>query len=439
MSTTLLDLDKKLHQATGDWIEVLVTTAIAASNSVISTNLKEYDGEADDYFNNWWCYIVDKANATVHRQISDYATATGTLTVRGAALTSDGVNLATIRVYRYNRNHGIRAINDAIRETEPVLYKPLEDKSLITGNILPPFNWSTTSALRIYTSPTGTLAKNTNGAYYWRGPTSAKVTASGADDCLSINSNNYPGLLDLMGHSITFKCWVYPEVANDAFLTIYTLKADGTAQTLNSTTACPALKKTLLKLEDQNINDDIQYIVFRLIVHTDTKYVYFDQPRVTGQDLHEYLLPEDFQTGHLLRVFLQTSGYAEDACDDLHPRDWERLFSYNLYDVLIGTTFYKYLRLNYLFSSKRQLRLIGTGMLEELSADTDTITLDEPEVRLLIAYAKYKLFQVEQVPISSEDIARYGSASAMAYAEYQRLLPSLAMSHPSATLRLPAI
>ena len=120
MSTTLATLRQRLLEGIGDYISVIVTTAIGAGVSVISTNLKEYDGGSDDYFNGWYCYITDKANAGIERQVSDYATATGTLTVRGANLTDDVANLATVWVCRHSVLQIIdKAINRSIDEIYP--------------------------------------------------------------------------------------------------------------------------------------------------------------------------------------------------------------------------------------------------------------------------------------------------------------------------------
>ena len=318
------------------------------------------------------------------------------------------------------------AINNATREIYPKLFKPIDDTSLITGNILPPFIWSNSSTLKIYTSPTGTLAKNTTGTYIWNGQSSAKVTADGADDYLYITSNSYPRILDIMDKSIDYKCWAYPEDADDAFLTIYTIKADSTAQTLNTTSSCTAGKHTLLHVVDQEINDDIVEIQFRMRVHTDTKYAYFDAPRAIcgSHNLYEYLLPDDLQTGDIAEVWIQTSGYADDVCDDLHPQSWERIYNSKVIDD--GT--YRYLRLPYLYPIERKLRLIGRCPLEELSADTDTISLDGQKVNLLIAYAAYLLFEMgRQIP-SSEDISRLETASAYWWAKYKRELGHHRMS-----------
>ena len=137
MTTAVSVLEQRLAESIGDWLEVAVTTAINADNLVVSTNLTSFDGGQDSYFVTWWCYITDKANITVNREVSAYTSSSGTLTIRGVALADDTANLATIRLHRYNRDLYINAFNDAIRETFPTFYKPFDIIELITGNILP--------------------------------------------------------------------------------------------------------------------------------------------------------------------------------------------------------------------------------------------------------------------------------------------------------------
>ena len=86
---TLLGLRKLLWQALGDYLQFATTTNIGAGTSIVSTELKSYDDGVDDYFNDWWVFIDGTTNAGVFRKVYDYATATGTLSVRGSNLTAE--------------------------------------------------------------------------------------------------------------------------------------------------------------------------------------------------------------------------------------------------------------------------------------------------------------------------------------------------------------
>jgi len=322
------------------------------------------------------------------------------------------------------------AINSAIRQIYPNLARKVDNTELITGNILPPFNWTSTTALQFYTSPSGTLTKTTTAGKTRNGETSAYVLASGADDGIVLDSNSYPRLLDLMDKQITLKCWAYPQTADDAFLDIITTDNAGTDTTKSSTTACPAGAFTLLEIEDYEIPDDIVRIRIKLRVHTTAKYVYFDLPRLTGRDIREYLLPYDFQNGNVRQVYIQSTSYSDDACDDLHP-----LFYEQPEWAVVTDGVYKYLKLPPL-SGERRIGLIGDCPLETLSSGTDPISLDGEKIDLLIAYAAYLLYEMKMGTVSALDVSRYERLTAYWFAKYQRLLSQHAQGIPPSTFKI---
>ncbi len=432
MSTTILDLDKKLLECVGDYLSHPVTTAIAANTSIVSTHLQNYRSTAD-YFNDKWIYFDDKANLGVSRLISD-DDGTSTLTVLGANLTTDGSNLATFRLSRFPFIRRLKALNLALEEVCPNLYIPLDNRDLITNNLLPPFRWSSTSALDLYTASNATLTQTTTGGLYWNGSSSAKVTVSVANGYLGLSSIAYPRLLNLMGRTASLKCWVYPEVANDAWIRIYTLKADGTTQTLTSTTTCPAGKQTLLKLEDQSINDDLVQLDIRMGVTTINKYTYFSMPRINGVDLNEYILPNDFDSGKINQVFVQSSGYAEDWCDDLRNDEWSEVFGWSIIDD--GN--YKYLRLP-TYGGWYQVRLLGSKIFDSVDDGADTVNLESINLNLLIEYAAYKLFDLSSQGTSGEDRSNYERQAMKHLAYYERLRRTHAMPQKPLSLNIAPI
>lgn len=433
-TTSLLDLDELLLQVIGDWLSHPVTTALTTSTSVVSTHLTKYRSDAD-YYNGRWCYFEDYNNEGDH-YISD-DDGTNTLTSYDTfVVESPSTNKATFRLSRFPWATRIRCIARAIQHIYPHLYRSVDNRDLITGNILPPFNWSTTALLDVYAEPSGTLLKTTDGDYFRKGSSSARVTASGANDVISIDSTDYPRLLDLMNTTIDFKCWAHPvDADDDAFLTIQYTESDGTSVTVNSTTECDTGQFTLLKIEDQAIPDDIVQIQFRLRTLTTLQNVYFDQPRVTGRDVTEYLLPSDFQDGRRPRVQIQTSGYADDICDDLLPIHWEEIHDYEVFND--GT--YWYLRLPTGIPSERQIRLQANLPLEEVDDDAETISLIGERLQLIVQYAAHLLYEEAGQPVASEDIGRYEDGTDKFLRNYYRLLQTLGMPAPHINMNLPSI
>ena len=256
-----------------------------------------------------------------------------------------------------------------------------------------------------------------------------KVTADSAGGYLLINSDTWPRLLDLMGQTISLYVWAAPETADDASVVIQTTQADGTSQTLTSSTSTPAGEFTLIKLEDQSINDDLTEIEIRFRIATNGEVCYFDHARLIGRNTLEYLLPIDLRDGDLTRVMIQ----ADSNVDALAPQAWETIHGWSV--TTDGSTD-KYLQLPYLFTGPRLIRLVGYKPLSIISAYTDTVEVGDEQVNLLIAYAKYKLYQSIEGPTSSMDKRRYETDSAKAYGEYLRLRGRLRMIKPRTSLRM---
>lgn len=434
-TTTLTSLLQLLGEGIGDYLTFDTTTNITTNKLVVSTTLQQYDGGQDGYFDDWWVYIDGTNNSGVHRKTGSttYATATGTLYVYGANLASESGNV-TCYLHRFNRDNKKLAINRAIEQLSGVLFKRLEGRTLVTGNVLPDNSfemWTSASLSSFYSTDNATLARTTTAGLIRGliGTTSMKVTADSANGYAVLNSDDYPRLLDLMGKNIDFKCWAYPEVADDASIVIYTKQADGTEQTLTSTTSCPAGEFTLLELEDQQLNDDLAQIEIRFKVATNTKYTYFDSARVIGDSLFEYLLLSDFDTGEVSQVYVQASGYSDDICDDLNPRYWDRQEFTTIHD---GT--YLYLRLRNIPTNNKQIRIIGTTPLGSLSADTDTISISGAKLNLIVAKAAAILYRLEQGPVSSEDKGRYFTEINIWESEYRKLVLHHMMAKPSTTI-----
>ena len=434
-TTTLASLEQELSENIGDRLSVPTSTNITTDNSVICSTLNQYDGGQDEYFNGWWCFIDGTNNANVLREISDYATATGTLTVRGAALSAE-TGSVTVTLHRYDRAKKIIAIQRAIDYVFPAIFVPVDDFSLSSGNILPDGSfewWPTSSTLTFYTAKSNvSIAKNTTAGQYRgvRGSTSATVTATGASGYMSIHSDEYPRLLDLMGKNASIYVWASPQTADDAVMTLYTKTAAGTAQTLSTTTASPAGEFTRLKLENQSVSDDLVEVEVRFTVTTSGQYCYFDDAIVVAGNLKEYVVPFGLQpNGHISQAMVQADGYSDQPSYDIRPKSYE---SYQFRVVNDGT--YDYLRLKDTPTNNRTIRLRGYKPLNEVSAETDTIEIDGPKLDPIVFKAAELLYRLVQGPVSSEDKSRYYGEIGFWRDEYNRSIAQHTMMRPADTL-----
>lgn len=432
MSKTLANLRDTLSEGIEDYLHSTVTTALAASTSIVDTALANVTGgTTTDYFLKWWALITSENNAGQNRIVSAYNTTSKTLTVQGNNFTSDGADLATYELHRFNPAEKTRVINQAAKELYSTLFRHLRDRTLVGGNPLPGSHfdwWTSASALKFYSTSNATLAQTSTAGLTWGGIYSAKVTVSAANGYMYISSNSYPRLLDLMGKTISFHCYAYPEVADDAFIEIYTIQADGTTQTLTSTTACPAGKWTLLTLEDQTLNDDLSEVQFRFKVATNSKYAYFDAAWVSGSDTYELMLPELFQDGILSQVRYQVTGHSDEIADDIGwETPYELIWGWKVRD----DNTYKYLVLPSLYSERR-LELIGYCPLENtLSSDTDTMTIDDPYTQLLIACATMLLYEHKRSLPSLDSTELYNSEFNRWFGRTEELKRRLRMAKPA--------
>ncbi len=440
-SLSLTTLDTRLQEAQGDYLSFATTTNIGAGVTVISTTLRQFDYTTDDYFNEWWIYIDGTVNIGVERRVSDYATATGTITVYGANLGAEG-GAMTCYLSRYRRTDRVKALNDTLRELYPNVHKRIDNRILITNNYLP--NGHFEDQATTGTPDKWAFSTNASGTAETTiirgGAKSVKVTAAAATVYMKLTTTNYPRLLDLSGQTVTVKVWAYSSVADDAFIKIYTKDKAGTTQTLASTTTCVANTWTQLVLEDQVLNDDLVDCEIWLFIKTNLTVVYFDDARLIAVTTYEYLLPTELDDGKISNVFTQSGGYYESGsddvalCDSLFGQTWEEVHDYSI--INDGTN--KWLRLDSAYVSERRIRLIGTAPFTSLSAATDAIVFDQEKVPMLVAYAKYNFFNRLMGTVSSEDTGKYQAESAKAYAEYMRL-SSHRMGAPSRMMNLPRI
>ena len=321
------------------------------------------------------------------------------------------------------------AINNAAREIYPVLFKRLLNETLITGNALPNSHfedWSQTTYPDHWAVSSVTALEETT--IIRGGAKSAKVTRAGTDGYLYCYDTSWQRLLDLMDITVSFKCWVLASTADQAYIEIY----DGT-DTETSTAHTGGGEWELLEIEDYDLPDDLTDIQFRLKVITSDGDAYFDNARVTGKNLYEYLLPLDFQNGTVSQVHLQSQGYSDDICDDLDlgANAYSELFGWKIIDD--GT--YKYLRTASKLTANRKLKLIGYCPLEDdLDADADTLSLEGGRLNLLLSYAAYLLYEMQRGVVSSDGIDRYDRECARWLGKVQMLKSRLRMRRPPSAI-----
>lgn len=325
------------------------------------------------------------------------------------------------------------ALNDATRETFPALHRRLDLIELVSGSSVPNGHfrdWTVSNSVPDFWGlSNATAAANTSGAHYRGGSKSMILTASAINGYAEVNSSAFPRLLDLGGYQVTARAWLRPEVANDCFLRIYAVNTTGVTQSLDSVNTATAAQWTLFGLSDQQLIGDLTFLGIRALIKTNAKTCHIDNLRLYGKELLDYVLPVDFKKGKLLKVSIQASGGA----DDIYPASWEVVYGWSLQDD--GTN--KYLHMPYHYYDDAYIRLEGIAPLETAASDTDSISVPEDKVALLVAYAKYLVFNRRIGIVSSQEVGRYEMLAERALKEYYRLLPMMRMATPSIQMKIP--
>jgi hypothetical protein len=401
---TLATLRQRLSEEIGDWLQSTVTTNLTTNTSIVDTNLANVEGGwITDYFEDWFALITSQNNSGENRSVSAYDASTNTLTVRGSNFSAD-TSAATYELHRINPDHMTRAINLAARDIYPALFRRLRDRTLVCGSMLPNSHfedWAVSTYPDFWRVSNVTATKETTSI--WGGAASAAVVRSGTDGYMYVSEAEYPRLLDLMGEEISFYCMVKASTASQAYIEIYTKQADGTTQTETSDAHSGNGEFELLKIEDFTLNDDLTDIQFRCKVINSDGTAYFDAAWTSGGAVRELLLPTDFANGVLLQVNRQVSGHSDEIANDI---GWGSRYA-EVFGWKIKEDDNKYLVMPWIVEECR-LELIGYAPLEDdLSSDTDTMTIDDPHTNLLIAQACLNLYRILRGFPSSDATSRY--------------------------------
>lgn len=455
MSTkTLANIRDQTSIELHDYHHSTVTTALAATNNLVDTELANVKGGTTDNFcTNWWVLVTSENNDGEIRRVTTYTASSKTIVTLGNAWTAETAGeKATYELHKYYPTDKTNAINTAVRKVFPAIYRPITDLSLVSGNILPNSHfedWDVTTVPNFYRLNGATAVATTTPPYFRGETTSAKITTSSNNAGILISAqsgsyspttaSDYPRLIDLKNTTISFYSWVYPEVEDDVKIEIYTAKADGTEQTLSSTTSAPAAKWTLLKLENQAINDAIQHIQIRFYVKTSGNYAYFDSARLVGRGINDYMLPKSLQNGQVTWVRRQVTGSdTEKPCDDIgFDVGYKDIFGWNIVTEDVFGTNYKFLRTPNQESNSYRFELTGYAPLkDDLSSDTDTVVLSDPHAELVVAYAMRELYKMERGTVSSETSDKYDREIIRLDLDIIRMTSGLGMMRPVSQLRV---
>ena len=362
-TTTRVNLRKALSEAIGDY-QAFATTADGndAKTSLVSSTLKNYSGGADDgAFEEQFFLGTSGANSGASKRCALYIAnaSDGPTAILQDALDNQTTSADTFELHRYDPDLKHTAINRALAELFPILYKPIRDETLVVDNILANNDFETAGGTTFpdwteVNSPTVSIETSR----VFHGTNSAKVVASG--DVGQLTQTLDVNIDELAGKTATFKVRVWTNDSSQA-----RLKIDWGTSTETGDYHTGDSSWRLLTAEAAVPTDATQVQVICEVAASQTAY--FDTGWFAVEQIHRLTVPSDIVRGpmHILQQ------YNEDMVDGAY---------YPLPSGVAPTR-------------GRILRLEGMGILSRPSSESGTTEIGEPQLNLVTAYAAMVLFQ----------------------------------------------
>ena len=362
-TTTRVNLRKALSEAIGDY-QAFATTADGndAKTSLVSSTQKNYSGGADDgAFEEQFFLGTSGANSGASKRCALYIAnaSDGPTAILQDALDNQTASADTFELHRYDPDLKHTAINRALAELFPILYKPIRDETLVVDNILANNDFETAGGTTFsdwteVNSPTVSIETSR----VFHGTNSAKVVASG--DVGQLTQTLDVNIDELAGKTATFKVRVWTNDSSQA-----RLKIDWGTSTETGDYHTGDSSWRLLTAEAAVPTDATQVQVICEVAASQTAY--FDTGWFAVEQIHRLTVPSDIVRGpmHILQQ------YNEDMVDGAY---------YPLPSGVAPTR-------------GRILRLEGMGILSRPSSESGTTEIGEPQLNLVTAYAAMVLFQ----------------------------------------------
>ena len=333
----------------------------------------------DDYFVDWYFVLPQGPTGAGSYEVTrvvDFTGSTGTLTLEPDA-SAQIASAQPYELHRYSPATKHLALNAARITAIDALWLPVRDETLLVDNRLLNADAETYSAT--FTSWTHTVATWTqNTSIFRHGSNSFNGVAGGSAAQLTQDVISTPiNIRELTGKSVIFKMWVYALAASAGRirlsfdgLSTYTSSSYHTGkyqwELLKITTAVPSTATTVTAVLE---------VAAGLTAR-------FDAGWLTIGKLNRYALPTTLHR-RPASIWQQTSEYSlgDEA-------DYAMLSNYNF--PVAG----------------RRLWVKGKGLLTEVTTETGTMEVSDPETQLLYAEALDWLIDHEMGGASSESQTR---------------------------------
>jgi len=413
-----------------DGLAWTTTSNISAATTVTSTELADYGftdfgetGSGDDLFRNWWVIVHGTNNAQTVRRVLRYDASAGSLTVTGTALSAESGSV-DFELHRYSPTLLRQALNTARTTGYPNLHVPISR------------NTFTATGQTRYQVPSALISKPT--AIYLRRALQTDfanniLSNPGFEDWTSGSPDSWTvdGDLTVAEEEQTTSPFNYMIVEGSSSAKL-TNGTTGSAYQVYQTISSPAThsgQKISLYIWVYCLEASAITTLIRLN-STDNKgtTALNGLHRGTGWELLTHVVdaPITLTTLRIGIEFAATADttltvYVDNAVAVVGPtqepeteRNRDYLRNWEYVPAVEGTTLRNHVVFPYGFPDNRLLVFEGMGRLTEVSDESDTFEIGEPQTELLYAHAATWLFKQDLWNITSGDgqldVTRYRAA-----------------------------
>ncbi len=396
MPTSALNVVRKEILRPFNVVEFATTTNITTNNSVLSTSLAN-EFPQDDYFNGQYIIIRGTNNARVQRRVTDYTGSTGTLTVSGATLAAES-GTVTCEISWFSARVTERALNRARQDVHPAV-SIVRDIRLVTGQRQTKYTIpSTLRELRaVYLGardPAVSLAENllSNAGFEdWAvssAPDSWTVTGTGAtatEETETTTPKNYAVMQD--GSSTKFS------VTTNLSTLLQSVTPSQATEGMEVNFSVWVYCKTASRVSAQISGTDVVSTPVNGSTHNGRGWELLTVSANIDEDGTSFSVGISVTADTALTCYVDEAicvvGQSEDT-----SREWMPLDGWRHVLPIEGASSGGTLEFNSVLPEKRQLRLIGTDMLSELTAETGTIEINGDKLEPY--YAKTRQYLCEE-------------------------------------------
>ncbi|NIR13692.1 MAG: hypothetical protein GWN86_06980 [Desulfobacterales bacterium] len=404
-TTTRAVFRQELKKLMGDY-HAQTTTGAGDTDTFVDASLLNLPGGGDDdAFQEWYALITESGHTAEgeQRRVSrtgGYTTADQNLNVEQAYSAATGSGSA-YELSRYDNDLYHDSINRALREASRYIWQELRDETLVVDNLLTNSDgetfsggftgWTEVGAGAAFTQETSIVKHGSN---------SIKIVSAAADAQMTqapqINTNEH------VGKTVEAKFWVWATAASAA-----RIRLDWDGSNFENSDWHSGEDNWELLSVSATVPSTATQVQIILEVATGTNTAYFDGGWMKIDPIYRYTIPTDFMAEGPRYVSQQAN---EDEPDGVYtPIPWG------------GRP-----------TAGRRLRLEGKGLLSQLSSDTDTAEIGEPQVRLVVTMAAVFMLEVLASPTYSAQQQRADYERARDYwaSRVEAMIANYAMVNP---------